>query len=437
MPATNHENRLRQIAVLVASVDADAARQILLSLPSEIARQIRALSSSLGPIPAEERRALLAEFQKSQAASPLSQPNLTPSQTTRAATTREIPASGRYAAESSITADKDSSDRWQEFASANEPLSPGWTQMGVEALVRFVKHERPNLVATIIHQLPAHQGAQLLQRLPRHLVKDTLRCLGTLREVDSETKQELDTHLTQRLEEYYQSLQHHRENTRRINDLLSAAPADLKQQWASWLRPDEFADPEEAVSDNVQSFNPTVGPLSTDSLLTGSFPTEAPTISNTSNRSRTAQVAMAGIAPDNILPFAKGVDTQTISASQPGSHQMVDQYYGRHDGSLDTDFLDHTLVLHEFERILELKRQLLASLLSSLDSQTILLALAGATPGFMKRFYAMLEPADAKVLQNRIKRIGPVHLRDIDRAQMRIIESCRRLQSPSNLSRAA
>ncbi|HAC92646.1 MAG TPA: hypothetical protein DCF63_18745 [Planctomycetaceae bacterium] len=63
MPATNHENRLRQIAVLVASVDAEAGRQILLNLPSEIARQVRSLSANLGPIPAEVRRALVAEFQ--------------------------------------------------------------------------------------------------------------------------------------------------------------------------------------------------------------------------------------------------------------------------------------------------------------------------------------------------------------------------------------
>lgn len=405
MPATNHENRLRQIAVLVASVDAEAGRQILLNLPSEIARQVRSLSANLGPIPAEERRALLAEFQKSQTSLQPSQPDVVSSNSAspRVQSNVETQPSGRFADGLSQSTDAASNDFLQADSATTQPQRPGWTQMGVEALVRFVKHERPNLVATIIQQLPAQQGAQLLQRLPRHLAKDTLRCLGDLREMDPETKQELDIHLTQRLEEYYQSLQHQRENTRRINELLSAAPPDLKQQWASWLRPDEFTDPDERLTDSIHS----------------------------------EDTAKSQIPPDGLMTSDAVTNVSIVNTSQSVRLDALDQYYRHHDNSMDTEYLDHAVVLQEFERVLGLGHQQLAALLSGLDSQTVLLALAGATPQFMKRFYAMLEPADVKVLQNRIKRIGPVHLRDIDRAQMRVIESCRKLQEPLSVSRVA
>jgi flagellar motor switch protein FliG len=75
------------------------------------------------------------------------------------------------------------------------------------------------------------------------------------------------------------------------------------------------------------------------------------------------------------------------------------------------------------EKLLKLDPEMLAQLLSSLDSQTVLLALAGASPQFMKRFSSMLEPEDAKVLDQRIKRIGSVNLRDIDAAQLRMVQS--------------
>jgi hypothetical protein len=395
------------------------------------------LSANLGPIPAEERRALLAEFQKSQTSLQPSQPDLVSSNSAkpRVQSNVETQQPGRFADGLSQSTDAASNNFLQADSATTQPQRPGWTQMSVEALVRFVKHERPNLVATIIQQLPAQQGAQLLQRLPRHLAKDTLRCLGDLRELDPETKQELDIHLTQRLEEYYQSLQHQRENTRRINELLSAAPPDLKQQWASWLRPDEFTDPDERLTGSVHSEETATSRIPPDSLMTSDAVTNVSIVNTASIQS--ADHATADRVTNSILPFDTDLAPKPLNPSRPATLDAVDQYYRHHDNSIDTDHLDHAVVLQEFERILGLGHQQLASLLSGLDSQTVLLSLAGATPQFMKRFYAMLEPADAKVLQNRIKRIGPVHLREIDRAQMRVIESCRKLKEPLSVSRVA
>ncbi|MEZ6074465.1 MAG: hypothetical protein R3C56_01965 [Pirellulaceae bacterium] len=66
---TTAQDRLRQIAILISSVDAAAARQILLHLPTDKARQVRALVSQLGNVAPEEKRKILADFQRSAATS--------------------------------------------------------------------------------------------------------------------------------------------------------------------------------------------------------------------------------------------------------------------------------------------------------------------------------------------------------------------------------
>lgn len=53
----------------------------------------------------------------------------------------------------------------------------------------------------------------------------------------------------------------------------------------------------------------------------------------------------------------------------------------------------------------------------------MLLALAGASPEFMKRFYRMLDRQDAKTLETRLQRIGVIQLHDVDEAQRRIVEN--------------
>lgn len=62
MTTATMSDRLRQIAILISSVDSSAARQILLQLPTDTARQIRHLSTRLGEVSAEEKRRVLIDF---------------------------------------------------------------------------------------------------------------------------------------------------------------------------------------------------------------------------------------------------------------------------------------------------------------------------------------------------------------------------------------
>ena len=55
-------DNIRRIAVLVSSVDSATARQLLLHLPTSVAKHVRRALQNLGPISVAERQRILTEF---------------------------------------------------------------------------------------------------------------------------------------------------------------------------------------------------------------------------------------------------------------------------------------------------------------------------------------------------------------------------------------
>ncbi len=469
------DSRLRQIAILVASVDTVAARQVLMQLPTEIAKRVRALAANLGPVPPEERRALLAEFQKSQAHAKQ------PGQATNAQNA-QLNAAHAHAAHTQAVSGQASpgsanlSQRTQQdltarafsdypgpMATTYQPLhadieNPSWTRLSVETLVRLVKTERPTVIAVVLQQLPASQVAAVLQRLPRSITKDVLQTLGSMNEIDQEAMKAIDEHLSERLRDYHHKIESEIEQSRRMNELLAAAPPELKQQWASWLRPDVYLD-----ENGVQSAAPVSATASALNTLDRLYQSATITTNDTAwmqnggassarqpssihQNGSAAQPSVAapsvtnnsGVA-NNTQPIAanqnatKNPTTNTVAEhptkstsskneADDGPHTIPFPGVRKSDGP-DMSTAERKLLQARMEKLLKLDTESLAQLLSSLDSQTVLLALAGASPQFMKRFSSMLEPEDAKVLDQRIKRIGSVNLRDIDAAQLRMVQS--------------
>ncbi|MBX3423577.1 MAG: hypothetical protein KF752_18630 [Pirellulaceae bacterium] len=453
MTTSTSESRLRQIAVLVASIDQAAARQLLLSLPSETARAIRTLAANLGPIPPEERRALLAEFQKSQAVNTVASSKPAPVSNslldiTNTPEQQSFQSDTVSAAVSPMTADNLPLNSESQAARS----APAWTAMSIQALLGFVKHERPRVIAVIVHQLPAAKGVSLLQHLPRSVTREVLSCLGSIEEIDPAAMQAIDEHLAQSLSEYQHKIDSQQQSNRKINDLLAAAPSQLREQWSDWLHP--HGNESGIPANSTKATTATLDQLYSSASITTSdaqwstaakpshvaasanlsaFPTSGQTSGHpesnnidgspaSANQSRAANAAIdsahaSGDLP-RILPFEPRRTTSQNSSPQHMSR-------------------DATTVPAEFERILNLPPEQLAVLLSSLDSRTVLLALAGASPEFMKRFYNLLEPADARMLDGRLRKIGPVHLREIDQAQQRVLAAYQLLRQNTSLATRA
>lgn len=406
---TTAQDRLRQIAILISSVDAAAARQILLHLPTDKARQVRALASQLGNVAPDEKRKILAEFQRS-ATSLANRPTSasTSSLSHRAAVAHEPSSSSTdayFAGQPTSTANAfDLGDHWASAAhtaSMSRSASEGQAAsigLNTTALVRFVRDERPAVTAVVISQLAPAVAVDVLQHLPPEVSREVLLRLSRLQEIDPEAMQAIDEYLSQRLQEYQHHIQSELDNSRRIQSLLAAAPPALRNEWGALLggsAPVVAAD----SAFNDTAFNDTAHPNQSSSPH--SFDT-----SHVSRSDAAVDQAQPPPSPDagDILPFP-GV----ASEGQPLNR------------------VDRGLIQLEFEQILQLPLTALAQLLSSTDSQTVLLALAGASPEFMKRFYRMLNRPDAKALEARLQRIGAIQLNDVDEAQRIIVENASQL----------
>ena len=410
-------DRLRQIAILVSCVDAAAARQILLHLPTDKARRVRDLASRLGVVSADEKRRVLAEFQRTAAQSNATAPvHRSPASATGHDLSDEL-ASG-FASQTETTA----APSWD----AQPATANSWTQLQPAALVRLVRYERPAVTAVVLSQLPPAVAAEVLQHLPPESSREVLLRLSRLEEIDPEAMQAIDEHLSQRLSEYQHHTASQTENARRIQMLLAAAPETVRQQWSALLDNEDgssHAAADVASHAGAAAESTTATAVGATAQSGSTHPAGAAAAAAASAVGGTAPPANAEMAPLSVAP-ATGAGPDILPFPQPPSARRVNDF-------------DRSLMQIEFEEILQLPAAVLAKLLSATDSQTVLLALAGASPHFMHRFLNMLHRRDARLLQERLQRIGPLRLRDIDEAQRQIVENAALLTRASPLPAAS
>jgi flagellar motor switch protein FliG len=445
MTTATAQDRLRQIAILVSSVDATAARQILLHLPTDKARRVRELAGQLGQVRPEERRRILAEFQRSAAAIPPHERRVSERPTSERPNS-ERPAAAAFSQPREYAGEPGASSLGEPSSPAelsdDRPNHPTWTRLSPTALVRFVRHERPAVTAVVISQLAPAVAVEVLQHLPTETSREVLLRLSRLREIDPEAMQAIDEHLAQRLGEYQHTIESDLENTRRIQALLAAAPSEVRQHWKAILaNEDHVRSPLSAWPET--GAHPPVEPLQLNPLQEGTV--------QRGDQSAAAAAAAAAAAPvTDVLDIplvrpTEGVTraepaTPSTTPRRPANRESTPESNLASNGERSADILpfpqtapdkqsaaiDRSLMQIEFEQILHLPSWMLAELLSNTDSQVVLLALAGATPQFMKRFMNMLDRRDARALQNRLQQIGAIRLRDVDDAQRQIVENAAR-----------
>jgi flagellar motor switch protein FliG len=412
--------RLRQIAVLVASVDSESARHLLLSLPSEIARNVRQMAAEMGPISPEERRAVMMELQKSRTGAwpngEWSDGGWTAPAPERSAASVELEANSerRASPDAWDSSDLPKPPHTSDSATNPDVASPAWTKLSVDALVRFVRHERPTVIAVIIHQLSPQSAARVLEKLPASISRQVLIGLQNLQEIDPEAMSAIDEHLSQRLSEYCHRIESDIENTKKINLLLAAASPELSRQWAQWLK----MEPHRTL-DTIQ----TPAPRHDESFGQAEALTAKDPFSPQLEHYGESESSI-DYRESHILPFRS--PTQVSSGRTMHSVEMPE---------VTTE--QRQRLHEEMEQILTLAPEQLARMLGLLDSQSILLALAGAQPRFIKQFNSLLEPKDARLLEMRVKRIGPVHLREIDEAQHKVVQTFRAFCDAETTARAA
>jgi flagellar motor switch protein FliG len=462
--------RVRQIAILVSSVDTAVARQLMLHLPTEMAKQVRGMLGRLGNVSPAERQAILSEFHKT--AQGQSAPAGTPLPLTDS---RSVSDFQPQPTKASVPLQPDPP---AEAATELEP-APAWTRLSTPALVRFVRSERIAVAAVVISRLPPAKGVEVMRQLPREVHREILRRIAELQTVDPSAMTAIEEHLVERLSEYQQLIECEQANVRRLTALLAAAPPELQQEWQSVLsQPASSLDSsyeQTLVMTNREpeapwaASAPVAGPVASISGLASRDPLahqhestaeipvgKIPLV--TTSRREMARATISELYGDAVITAAanfqstpaddiRRADAQTAphqlpvqSEAPPSTLSFTEALQSRRSAASlparSTDEADKSGA--DLAPLLKLSSSTLALLLSSLDARTVLLALAGSSPAFMRRFSELLEPRDAKMLDERLQQMGSINLREVDEAQRRVMrEAAPYLQTPSTIKRRA
>ena len=370
--------RLRRIAILVSSVDSQAARQILLQLPSEVAEEVRNCIRNLGDVTELERSEILQEFQQT---------------------------------------DRQSSAPPNPNAASFDPANPDVQihQFASESILRVCQDERPLVVAVILNQLPKEQATELLARLPEEKALNTLRAFQNLGEMQSKVRRDIESFLHQSLLQHQQQLQQESQNKRRLEELLEHAPESVQQNWQAATLKQLAAAKQNASSETAPS----------NHQLMTSYTTA------TSVQIQPLGEPTATSAPPQTQP---GTPDPHVSLVESRLRQIE-----RNTEEAQRQSVDRSLLQLEFEQLLELPQQVLQNLLTQADPEIVLLALAGASPVFIGRLELMIEPEDFANLNQRIRELGAMRITDIDEAQTRLIKLAKSwLSQPgANLKKAS
>lgn len=434
---------VRRIAILVTSLDAVAARQLLLHMPAELAKQVRRAMASLGRIDPHEQQKILSDFRRaagetipaesksSEVASRnemptystlLARPVISNSPQVASGSTGWSQSLGTFSPSPSpknhvVLQGTGANQRTvRESSNSPEPATElSWKLLKVDSLAHLLRGERAAVVAVVVSQLNPASAVELMNLMPAEQHREILMRLGRLEEIDEGAMTAIDDHLAGKLKDYHHQLTTTSESLSRVEGILLAATPEVRQQW---------------ILDIAHSDKDLAGRLGLSLSLSPTYSQTTNTLGASLENNRTST---STVLPDKHhvqdtpadpvrSPPNRYVEQEPVYDNSSGRQVDDRQVDDSSDDSYPIHEYDRSLLAIEFEKLLDLPLPQLATVLNGAESEAVLLALAGASPAFINRFLAMLDKQDARDLQKRLRNIGPMSLRDIDEAQRQLVE---------------
>lgn len=209
--------KLRQAAILVASLDAHTADKILDQMPEEQAGQVRRMMVELGDVDPQEQQRVIDEF-------------------FRHGPAREAPPMPDLSG--GVELDPDLARRLEQESSpapqrvekpADEPPFRFLREAHSARITPFLAGEHPQTIALVISHLPPQRAAGVLATLDGELQADVLRRLTDLDETDPEITREVERGLESKIVEQARSERRRAAGLSAVAGILDAAEASTKR----------------------------------------------------------------------------------------------------------------------------------------------------------------------------------------------------------------
>ncbi len=355
----DHQQQLRKVAILVATLDEPLAERLLADLPAREEDAVRKMVEQLGEIDPEEYRAVVADFRKGLSLSPKT-------------ATEPLPTKMEgVELDPSLLARMANDDFSTPMPESKLHASPWQTLSDADAttLVEMLSAEQPQTVAVVLSKLETSRSAELLMKLPPALQAEVLTRLADLDPADEQTLEVVASQLSQWLTAQRQRRQRRAAGCELVQRILQDTPDDQRTVLLSRL---DKRNPELAEK------------LAGEALVN-------------SSAIRKSQSYVQSYA-----------QRPTVSSSSMGSSTQASTLVANEsaDPLKELESLDDNGLLRA---------------LRYADRATVMLALAGASESLMKRIVKDLPRRKANQFRQQVRAIGPTRLSDMVAAQRELL----------------
>lgn len=395
-------NRLRQIAILVDSLDTLAADRLLDQLPETLQQRVRDAVMDLDSVSESERQMVLAEFRRGAAGSEPTKLERVVEQAELKSTAMPTYQPAWRTTMPNAALDSSSHEpRARQASPLPEPKQPRpaappaprlATDLGetlasvdVETLASVVLRESPQILAAVLSLLPPRRAAQLLELCPPALQSAALQRLHYLEELDDEVVHLLQQELNLVIRQRIKLKQMQRVGSQALAEIMVAAQQLNSATVTNMVRTQLQGEPRAVQNHRPQPPSMARGPVGVESTT--------------------------------------GTESQDHNErwgeDNGGSRSMADR--------LASNELEQATALADFQprqtfaELVDCDAASLQALLATAKPQLTLLALRGASQALLDRVLKMLPRNEAKEVQFRVQNLGPTRVHDIQQAQQYLL----------------
>ncbi len=418
MNKSESNGRIRQVAILLSSVDATTSRNLLGQLPAAQARLVRQQLATLQNVTPAERESSLRMLAQLKSRVGNASTTSAPVTATRSASTSrpdESPAEALLSHVSNsidrveFTSPQPSLDHrssskpspmepstsfhlsgidsqftpiheQSEYPFHNPSWTPTWQQWSGQELARLLMNERPMLIAAVLLQAPTELSSVILESLPVPTATSVLAALPQLHTADPSVLQEIYSQLHQRLADFQRQSSPENAGLAKLQAILSVVSNESRQSFAHGLAKTE--------------------PLLAHSLgMSPSVALDRPILSNS--------IAVETKATETTIEPTRGKDTSPATVPF----------------STTNDRTAELLEFDSFESLISLSLEDFAIVLRSVDPNTVLLAISNASQAIQTRIEALVDPDQVRRLRERLKRLRSASASEKLAAQQKIVKS--------------
>jgi flagellar motor switch protein FliG len=401
MPIHQTNDDLRKAAILIDSLDQQAADALLDQMEPPQADRVRRALLSLGDVAEDERDLVIAQFLGRREA-----PSVQPERPDSAMDDSGIEIDESLAARF-VTDDREVEEE------PPPPPSPAMRfqflgEADGEMIVPFLRDENPQAIAVVLAHLPPERAADVLSRLAPALQAEVVRRIVHLDATSPEVLRDVEQELGSRLFDQLQKLRRRTAGVTAMRQILGATDVSNRQNLLAILAGNDTAMAEQLLA----SYGQDESPPTSESVAGRSG----------AGRDRTAAGAATFGGSHGHATAGKGTNRREADPPTMTKHPPNP---ARDPGPTTND--TPRPPTFKFDDLARLSDDALTAVFAPVAVDLAELALVGADEQLVRRVLRRMPAAKATAINARLRRLGPMRLSDVERAQQEIARIADRL----------